>query len=72
MAYKAVMFYGRARLRTVRSLPREDDVAAMLAARSLLERSPICVAVEVWDGERRIGKLYCPTGTRRLRYPGAA
>ena len=72
MVYKIVMLYGQAPLRTVRALERADDVAAMLAARSLLERAPRCVAVEVWDGERRIGKLYRPTDAAQSRYPGAA
>lgn len=72
MVYKIVMLYGQAPLRTVRSLARGDDVAAMLAAKNLLERAPRCVAVEVWDGGRRIGKLYRPTDAVRPRYPGAA
>jgi hypothetical protein len=55
MQYKIVMLYGQTPLRTVRTLARADDVAAMLAAKNLLERATRCVAVEVWDGERRIG-----------------
>jgi hypothetical protein len=72
MQYKIVMLYGQTPLRTVRTLARADDVAAMLAAKNLLERATRCVAVEVWDGERRIGKLYRPTDAARSRYPGAA
>jgi hypothetical protein len=72
MVYKAVMLYGRARLQTVRSFMREDDIEAMLAARSLLERSSMCVAVEIWKGDQRVGKLYRPTDAPSLRYHGAA
>lgn len=72
MVYKAVMFYGGAPLRTVRSFVRADDVTAMLAARSLLEHSLTAFAVELWQGKRRIGKLYRPAGVRRIRCPGPA
>lgn len=69
MSYKAVMIHGMAGLRSVRPLNCDDDLVAMLTAKRLLELSRTCVAAEVWNDGRRVGRVYRPTDPSAWQYP---
>lgn len=72
MVFKAVIIHGRAQLRIVRSLNCETGFAALQVSKRLLDRCPTSIAVKIWSGKQRLGRLYRPVDPSAVRYPGAA
>ncbi|MGH7014783.1 MAG: hypothetical protein ACREEL_11630 [Stellaceae bacterium] len=74
MSYMALMFDEARVTRGVRPLNCDNDLSAIDAAKRLLERSITGQSVEVWEGQRRIGRLYRPTpaAAMQMRDSGAA
>jgi len=57
MRYHAMMLDSEGTIRGIRSLSHEDDLAAINAARDVLEQSQSFEAIEIWREGRRIARI---------------